>query len=361
MPLLASAARPPLAAALAAAALTACGAYDPPPDVALVQPPAGLWTRDTPLELTFSEAIDPATLAVTVWPYDLDEEGELRPSARPYVEACTLYTSPCGSFAMRLDDARTRATLDLNDTFESAEGVPLLLEVHAGLADAAGRVRRVPERFDFQVSPRCGAEPVDIALQTGVIAMTANLQVLPTWLHLYLDFAVDPASGAAVVVGNVARLDAGLPPNYNHPDGFNVDLTATGWAVAFTACLIDQHDGSFYFQSDPFDVNILVLNTIPVTLAGFQVQGTLVPGSQVDGRDFASGTLSTTGGSFGDPPNPVDPITTAWDGFSFLAAELPPGLPRVCADDPCAAYADTGGDCQIPSPWEPGVVCAGAP
>ena len=105
------------------------------------------------------------------------------------------------------------------------------------------------------------------------------------------------------------------------------------------------------------DVSIVVLNTIPVVLTDFQVQGTLRPGGADDGRDFVSGTLSTSGGGFGDPPNPVDPITTAWDGFGLHTDEVDPGLPRVCEESPCAEMAAGGGDCQLPSPFEPGAVC----
>ena len=334
-----------------------CQAYNPPPVTALVQPATGLWTKNTPLRLSFSEGIAPATLVVSVWPHDIDEEGDLRPGVHPIVDSCTLATSPCGSFVMSLDDSRTLLTITVNDTFDGDEGLPLILDVHKGLQDAAGRTRKVDDWFDFQISPLCGSQPVDIALQSGVISLTAHLQVLPVWLHIYMDIAIDPETGLATVVASVAHIREGLATNYNHPDGFELPLDVAGWAVTFTACLIDQKDGTFFLQSDPFDVNINVLSTIPVTLAGFQVQGTLAPTHLSDGRDFASGTLSTTGGSFGDPPNAVDPITTAWDGYGFRPSEVPDGLPRTCAAEPCAAMDAGGGDCQLPTPWSPGAVC----
>lgn len=349
-----------LAAALAVSALAACDTYDPPPRAGLLQPADGRWTKNTPLVFDFSEAIDPDTLVVSVWPYSVDPEGNFRPEARPIVEGCSLATSPCGTFAMTINDSHDRVVIEFNDTFDDYEGVPLVLVVHEGLRDPAGRTRKVADRYDFQVSPLCGAEPIDIDLQTGVISLTANLQVLPIWLHLYMDVAIDPDTGTAVVVASFARVGEGLPTNYNHPDGFEPAIDSTGWTVTFTACLIDRKNGTFFMQSDPFDVNIVVLNTIPVTLEGFQVQGTIAPGSEAEGRDFASGTLSTTGGSFGDPPNVVDPITSNWDGFSFLASEIPEGLPRVCADAPCATMDEVGGDCQLPTPWVPGAVCPAA-
>ncbi len=350
-------------AALAALTLTAaaCDEYDPPPEVRIVQPSVGFWTSSTPIELDFSEAIDPATLVLTIWPSEVDLEGNFRPDVVPLVADCSLATSPCnGLLALELNETATRAILTQNEFFADREGKPLILEVHAGLADPAGRQRKVSTRFDFQVNPRCGNEPIDIALDTGMLSLTANLQVLPIWLHMYLDFAIDRQTGKFAVFGSFARLeqrDPQLGPNYNHPDGFEPDLTSAGWAVYFTGCMVAQGNGRFFLQSDPFDVNIVVLNTIPVTLTDFQVQGTLEPGGAPDGRDFVSGTLSTSGGSFGDPPNSVDPITTAWDGFGVIEDEIDPGLPRVCEEEPCAEMDAGGADCQKPDPYEPGPVC----
>lgn len=345
---------------LAVIALGACDDYDPPPDVSIVQPEVGFWTSTTPIELEFTEPIEPASLVITIWPSEVDLEGNIRPDVQPIVRDCSLATSPCnGVLVLELDETATEATLTQNDIFQDREGKPLILEVHAGLADPAGRQRKVSTKFDFQVNPRCGNEPIEIALETGVMSLTANLQVLPIWLHMYLDFAIDRQTGKFAVFGTFARLEDREPqlaPNYNHPDGFVAELGETGWAVYFTGCMVKQDDG-FFLQSDPFDVNIVVLNTIPVTLTDFQVQGTLAPGGATDGRDFASGTLSTSGGSFGDPPNDVDPITTAWDGFGFRAAEVDDGLPRVCEDEPCAEMDEGGGDCQQPEPYVPGAVC----
>lgn len=342
------------------AVLPACEAYDPPPEVKLVQPAVGFWTSATPLELTFTEAIDPASLVFTIWPSEVDLEGSFRPDVVPLVKDCTLGSAACGALELTLDETATKATLVQNDAFADREGKPLILEVHAGLKDLAGRTRKVDTRFDFQINPRCGNEPLDIELESGVISLTANLQVLPVWLHMYLDMAIDKQTGKVVVVGTFARLkeqEPRLPTNYNHPDGFLAELNESGWAVTFTGCLVAQGDGQFFLQSDPFDVNITVLNVIPVTLTGFQVQGTLKPGGAEDGRDFASGTLSTSGGSFGDPPTNVDPITTAWDGFGFRSDELEAGLPRACEDAPCAEMDAAGGDCQLPDDFDPGAGC----
>lgn len=363
-----------LAMCLAPAFQAGCDDYDPPPEASLVQPTVGFWTSESPIEITFTEAIDPATLSITIWPGDKDIEGNFRPDVKPLVEHCTLATSPCGALTLSLDEPAKKATLTQNGAFDDRIGTPLVLQIEKGLSDPSGRERKVDTDFDFQINPRCGNEPIDIDLESGVLTLVANLQVLPIWLHMMLDVAIDADTGKVVIVGTFARVDKdrepALPTNYPYPDGHLPELSDTGWAVTFTGCLVDQHDGTFFLQSDPFDVNITVLNTIPVTLNGFQVQGTLVPAGGVladcadfpgvcEGRDKGSGTLSTSGGRFGDPPTEVDPITTAWSGYGFTDLELAafPGLPRVCAEAPCTVMDENGGDCQLPDPWDPGDVC----
>lgn len=354
-------ARATLVALLAASPLAACEEYDPPPEVTLVQPSVGFWTAVTPIELVFTESIDPASLVLTIWPSERDIEGNFRPDVQPIVANCSLATTPCNGLMLSLNENATRATIIQNEVFADREGVPMVIEIHAGLKDLVGRTRKVATFFDFQINPQCGNQPVDIDLDSGVISLTANLQVLPIWLQMLLDFAIDEDTGRFRVIGTFARVASGreppLPTNYNHPDGLVAEITDVGWAVTFTGCLVEQAPGQFFIQSDPFDVSITVLNIIPVTLTGFQVQGTLRPGGAEDGRDFASGTLSTSGGSFGDPPNAVAPITTAWDGFGLRPSEVPDALPRVCEEDPCAELRAAGGDCQVPAGFDPGPVC----
>ncbi|HRE89798.1 MAG TPA: hypothetical protein PK095_11740 [Myxococcota bacterium] len=346
-----------LSVALTASSLLGCDEYDPPPEAKLVQPTVGFWTSETPIEVRFTEAIDPSSLVITIWPSEVDIEGNFRPDVRPVIEACSLATSPCNGLILELNESATMATLTQNEVFAEREGTPMTMEIHAGLKDTKGRTRKVPTFYDFQINPQCGNQPVDIELETGVISLAADLQVLPIWLQMFLDFAVDKDTGRFTVAGTFARVNPGEATNENDPALMFADISDVGWAVTFTGCLVKQPDGSYFLQSDPFDVSITVLNIIPVTLTGFQVQGTIKPGGAPDGRDFASGTLSTSGGSFGDPPNAVEPITTAWDGFGLTADQIVPGLPRVCEESPCAELDAAGGDCQIPDGFDPGPVC----
>jgi len=343
-----------------------CETYDPPPEARLVQPTGGFWTDVSPVEIQFTEPVDAATIQLSVWPSEYDVEGAFRPGVVPIIDACTLATSPCAlGLELQLNDERTKLTLIQHDAFAELQGRPLVIIVAAGLKDDMKRTRKVETSFDFQVNPRCGNEAVDIEMTTGVITMGADLPVLLIPLFMYFDLAVDPATGRVLIVGTFARqrqeaVKKGAK-NVN-PQDFEAELGDTGWAVQFTACMVKQPDGGYFLQSDPFDVNITVLGAIPVTLNDFMVQGTIRAKAGDQGRDTASGTLSTSGGSFtiGEEPTPVDPITTAWNGLGVLPEEIPEGLPRTCDTDPCAALDLSGGDCQLESPWAPGDVCPSA-
>lgn len=345
------------------AIVSGCDVYDPPPEARLVQPTAGFWTDASSVEIRFSEPVDPATIKVSVWPSEFDIEGEFRPNVQAIIADCTLASSPCNlGLALQLSDDRTVLTLTQNDAFAEYQGKPLVIIVHRGLRDGNGRERRVDTMFDFQVNPRCGNEPIDIDMTSGVITMAANLQVLPIMLYMYFDIAIDPETGRALLVGTFARIKQEVAESRKgsyHPDDLEPELGSSAWAVQFTACVVKQPTGGLFIQSDPFDVNITVLGAIPITLSDFMVQGTIVERNDPDGRDVASGTLSTSGGSFalGDEPTPVDPITTAWNGLGVFSDEIQDGMPRTCDSDPCAVMTAAGGDCQLVYPWEPGPVC----
>ncbi len=349
------------AAASCALAAGACGEYDPPPEVALVQPTAGFWTKDDPIELTFTESVDPATFVFDVWRGPRDFEGDIPPDAPQLVDGCTLGPSPCtGGLELQFDASRTKATLIQHGAFATVEGKPLIIVVRPNLEDKGGRARKVVTELDFQINPVNVEEPVDIALDSNVLSLSADLsQVVPVWLHMYLDFAVDPATGDTRIVATFAKMVPADPPNYDRVDRFTADMSPNGWTVTFTARINKKEDGSYFMDSDPFDVDIHVLNgQIPVTLTGFRVQGTIWPGGAEGedlGRDKAEGTLSTTGGSFtiGDEPTPVGPITTPWTGYGFHPEEIPAGIPRTCDSEPCIAMTAAGGDCQIPENWTP--------
>ncbi len=338
----------------------ACEEYDAPPEVKLIQPAVGFWTSATPLELQFSEAIDPASLVITIWPSEFDIEGNFFPGLTPILQGCSLATSPCNGLLVELNETATKATLTQNEAFADREGTPMTMEIHAGLKDPKGHSRDVPTLYDFQINPRCGNEPVDIELETGVLSLAADVKVtsrFSAWLQMFLDFAVDKEAGRFLAIATFARVNDGEANNEKDPARMRAEISSEGWAVVFSGCLLKQKNGTHFLQSDPFDLRITVVG-IPVTLTGLQVQGTIEPGSDDGSRDFASGTLSAMGGSFGaDEPSPIAPVTTAWEGFSVDESQIASGLPRVCEESPCAELDAASGDCQVPDGFEPGTFC----
>src|SRR5690554_8193787 len=83
-------------AALAAAIFGwSCQEYDAPPDVRLVSHTDGGYSVGEPLRLSFTEAIDPDSLSVRVWPAT---RGTLRiplAEVEPASDNCNYAASPC--------------------------------------------------------------------------------------------------------------------------------------------------------------------------------------------------------------------------------------------------------------------------
>lgn len=349
-------------AALTLAPLSACDEYNPPPKISMIQPANGFWIESMPIELRFSESIKPESLIFDIRPRIFDREGDFPADVPPILEGCRATQSTCGDLSLALSEGNTRLTITQNDAFKEYEGRPLILVVRGGIQDLDGRTGKLDKLFSFQVNPSATGEPIDIELETGVMTLAASLEPigLPVWLRLVVDFAFDRENGRFKAIGTYGQhiqQTPQLPPNYAHPDGFQPVLDANNWAITFDGTVVKQREGQYFFESKPFDVSIVLFNTIPITLSGFRVQGTFEPGNNVDGRDYASGTLSTSGGSFGSPPTSLDAITTSWEGIGFHANEIAAGLPRVCSEDPCAAVRPVGGDCQVPSPWDPSDYC----
>jgi len=350
--------------ALAAASLAACETYDPPPETAIVQPVAGTWNAFVPIEFTFSEPIARDSLVFDIRRAKYDIEGNFEIDVPPLISGCTLATQPCSQLAVALDNEGTRLTLTQNDAFASTIGEPLVMVVHGGLADTKGRMRDVPSTFDFQINPpACDGAPLDLDLGLGAFSLAASLEQIGLngiYLRMVLDMAVDNGDGTIKVIGTFARLKLGdvtYPANYSQPDGYVAELGETSWVVTFDACALKLNEGQYFLQSDPFDVSITLLNVIPITLTDFRVQGTLRTFADPATRATVSGTLSTSGGTFGNPPTTVNPITTAWDGAAFIASEIDPGLPQVCKEAPCTVVDAAGGDCQVPVPWDNDKYC----
>ena len=71
--------------------------YNAPPSVERVEPVGGVLRTGDPIELRFSEAVDPATVRVRIWASNWDIEGNLDRDQGPLLDTCRLDEAPCGS------------------------------------------------------------------------------------------------------------------------------------------------------------------------------------------------------------------------------------------------------------------------
>lgn len=347
---------------LAFAEGAACELYDPPPEARLLVSPSGYWAPETPLVIAFTEPIDLSTFVFDVRFDVRDHEGELAPEATTILEGC--HVGGCGALTSELGtDPTTHAsvlTITQNGAFDAFEGRLLVLVIHAGMSDLAGRERRVPTELGFSINP-CNPNdaPVDYDMNAGTISLTAELDWgNGLWLHLAIDLAVSTETGRAFALATFARLTPGAAANVADAEKFVPDLSSTGWTRAFAARVSRSSSGELVLCSDPFDLEVKVANNaIHLNLRDFRVLGRLMPAHAAGERDTAEGGLTTSGGFAVELDADVPAMSSAWRGTGFREDELPSGLPRVCAPDPCATLLAQGGDCQLLAPWAPTPVC----
>ena len=351
-----------LCVVLACVLTPGCEEYDPPPEVALVYPEGGMWFRDSPIELTFSEPVVPESISFSVWPHDLDIEGEFVPGTEPIASGCTLggcasATNNGDPVEVSLSEDGTRLTILQGGLFECREGEPYLIRVAAGLEDQAGRKRQVDTEYVFQVNPRPQGGEIDLGLDSGVLAMVADFgDLVPgVRLRLYCDLEVDPTNGETVVVGTLGGLkDPDLPANTVDPDHLEPRYGEDGWSVLLTGVIYEKDCGEYYFETDPTDLHITVSTVFLVHLNGLGLEATIRPGEGLNGRIHFEGYMHIDEGFWGIDPADMAPLGeggAAWEGNVLKADEVPAKLPRACSEDPCAVHTEFGGDCKLPNPW----------
>lgn len=347
---------------------TACDSfsYDPPPQTRVLKPANNVWYKETPYVLQFTEAINPDSLVISI--YTNDRDYEQNRTGEPILADCHATGEPCddSGFTLTMNEDNTQAIITFGDLFFCRDGIPYILVVHAGLADEAGRTRNVEDEFAIQVTPESTSEESDLVLQTGVFALSAQLptELLGIWLHIWLDVVIDPATGTFVGIGSYAKIDIDgeAVANETRPQYHVLPLDNTAWAVTFDGFVQKQTClGGYLIQSNPFDMQINVLGSIPLTLNDFTLSGTLFPDGEetengctrYDGRDVICGSITASSGSYeivGNVTN-INEQNIAFVAHGASEEEIPEGMPRNCMDDPCAAMTAAGGDCQLPIPW----------
>ena len=354
-----------LTAGLAPLTAPGCQTYAAPPEVSIVGLQDGLLADATlPLQLSFSKAIDPATLRFRVSTDVRDIEGKVTASDNDPVVSETLLFA----HAPEGDQLGTSSLSDdhLSMTVTPAAAFPvgpeLALIVSAGLSDDAGHNTAVGRRVVFGYKFQCGGKAVADAgpgvFPSGAYFFSVSVkQPAALVLNLIASIKVDPATGAFEGQFSHAARNADpahCPPGLSCPssmvcrtlpapacvvlsepigtaDEFPDYVPDTGppTGFSFTAkgCAEVQPDGSISFATSPVDATVprpAVIIKGVVLNASFSVTNAAPPSLRGTGAMTASQVLLLNIDS--------GPGAGMFDAVSIPADQVPPGLPNPPAN-----------------------------
>lgn len=318
-----------IALALAASWLVAgCTTFDPPPEVELPLPEAGIYTVGEPLTLTFSEPIVASTLAVRVWratPEELTLEDEFVDGLTPLQPECKAGAT-CAEATLVLADDRMSAVLTPTGEAFTKVKVPFRLEVLAGLEDDAGRRSKAATFFDFQFAPG-GESTEEITFTDGVYLLTALITYpVKVPLTMYAEIRVH-SDGDFRLLGAKGKNKEGTAKNTADPAEIGLDVTGNGFGV-FVLGTVSANDGEVFLQTVPQDLKF-EFSGLPVSLDQLRFNGTVVKNPET-GQDRIEGTISYSGITI--PGVTTPPGNTSFVADLFADEFKPQGLPSMCGD-----------------------------
>jgi hypothetical protein len=376
-----------------------CETYDPPPQARLVASSGSQYSVDTPVEISFSEPVSSASLAISIWcTGERDEEGHFTEVVDDAVaHRCVPTLCPevveCGAVSACLETDRMTARLNFESEVCTDDSWQAWIVVEAGLEDDLGNDTGTAAAFSLMLWPSGTGTPTDDAsgqadgigaadtsdvgpvtgpmvLNSGVVTLISSLSdgneaiagIYPSlYLRLLVDVAADPDTGTAWLLATVARLsDDAKDRNATSeiPTDREPILDNEGWAVLIMGTVTANSDGSYNLDTIPTDVTVWVLGTIKVVLKDFQLVGRITPGQGDETRDSLAGELKTTEAEITlGAPSPLGAVNAIFTGDGLFSGEVPEDLPRLCSEDPCGALLSQGGDCQLPLPWEVPELC----
>lgn len=323
------AARVSRALAAVVGCLAACAEYVEPPEVDLVAPPTGTFFVGDAVELRFSMPIEPESFALRVWSDQRDIELVLLADA-PLLDNCR--PGACAEHTLSLAPDARGATLVLDPSTLGKPDVPYLLEVVPGLRGANGAVRRYTEYFDFQFKP-AEVDDTPVEFDEGHHIIVAVLeQPLPAIINLICDFRRGPGNRVAAL-GAEGDPVAGAPENTGEPDQLRVDDSAQGYVIFAHATLRESADGTRFFESEPFDIN-LRFGGIRAVVGGTRFTGAVSIDAETE-RQRIDGTMSFETFRIdvdGAEPYEYPPGSTTFVARWFEDSEMPAGSPTICGD-----------------------------
>lgn len=334
--------------------LAAC-TYEPPPLVELERPTGAVFELGSALTLTFSEPVDPDTLAIRVWSGDRDQENELIQAKGPKLDVCRPKASPCGKNTLTVAKDARSATVTLDPEGVGKVDVPLVLEILPGLADRGGRSLTHAVYFDFQFAPPLPtvSDPADagpdveavrpMEFDSGIYVFLAQIdKPLPAVLTLVADFRVLP-DGRGAFTGAEGDEIGDAPKNTDDPTKLKIDTTNEGFVVFMTS-RIDWDGDNRIMTGDPVDVKVLV-GPLIVHLKKIRLKGFVIKDSR--GKDRVEGTLSFEGVtlSTGDQSVDYEANSTTFAAGWVAPEDVPKGTPDLC-NSLCGVVVD--GICEPP-------------
>jgi hypothetical protein len=331
----------------------ACETYDSPPRVELVGLVDGVLPDPLkPIELVFSEPINPDSLKIKIIRVETDVEGNLPDEQKPKKDLVPLFTwekktDAIGGLAVLSEDRR-KMTITLFQTLPTGPSLAVLIE--PGLADVDGNDWEVRQRLVFAFKFSCeNATPTTI-FKSGAYFLIADVEKpLATQIQLLGIFEVDETTGfyraqltnadrnrdvnrcsPACMAGEACRTipaqaceipstKAGSEDEF--PDFLPNFTPPTGYSVTALGCLSEK-DGIVTFANQPVDV---VIEEPPVTVQAIELSASFV----VDGEGVLRGTGSVTASQVLIGGNPSGTASGSMIARLIPADQVPPGIPGV--------------------------------
>jgi hypothetical protein len=329
--------------------------YDAPPDAWRVEPDGGVYRTGDPVEVRFSEAIDPQSLKIRIWAGPRDLEGNIA-GQTPLLDTCTLSQAPCKATQLELltDDAGPLARVTIDPEALGAPNTPLILEVQRGLRDAAGNATGISYLFDVQFMPSGSDTPA--TLTNGTYILVGTLQApLPGVVITFITDIVSLGNGAFALAGADGDEVEGAPKNTTDPALLEVDHSERGFTLYTTGLLTAAGDGR-YLESEPIDLDV-DLGAIGLSLKHLVLTAQIVT-DESNGHDRLEGTYSYEQVVLktGQNETVYKAGSTAFLGVFVPPENKPVGTPEVCGD----LCGGVSVQCKPPASFPPAGFCTAA-
>lgn len=330
---------------------TACETYEPPPEPHLVRSGGGAYTVGDALTLEFSEAIEPDSLDITLWPSDRGTRRVASEDVEPYEGPCNAVDNGCEQIELELDDDFKSLSITVDEPL-GGMGSHFVMEITDGLQDQEGNATGVSRYFNVRFRGPTDPDPnanIDVQDGTYIFGGAVN-EPMRAVLTLVSDVKVLP-DGRLVVAGAEGDVtDDDASDTSRDPDIIEVDTTDRGWALFFRGLVVENDEGRRFMETEVFDVVVPVLGHLTLYMEEVRLFAEIT--TDEDGHDYFDGTLTYERLLLGDEE--FDGDSTPLIGEYVPEEQAIEGTPTIC-DNPCG---DVIGQCEIPEDFPHPDFCA---